>query len=211
MKSLSLAAALFAATGSAALGAQVPPPPGVAQGTERVAPMPAPSPMQMHMRMMADKPMTRDDVVRHVRTMFAKLDANRDGFVTRDELQSMHEHMMGAMHAGFDRGAAFDRLDTNHDGMVSRQEFMAAQPLMRERRMIAMRQGETGTHMGGMGMAGHLFEMADLNHDGRVSLAEAQQAALQHFDRMDLNHDGVLTPDERRQAHQMMRGQHHPA
>jgi len=54
---------------------------------------------------------------------------------------------------------------------------------------------------------GHLFEMADANRDGRVSLAEATDAAARHFDQADLNHDGKLTPDERRQAHQIMHGQ----
>jgi hypothetical protein len=61
--------------------------------------------------------------------------------------------------------------------------------------------------MHGMGMGGRLLEMADANHDGRVSLQEAEAAALAHFDRADLNHDGKLTPDERRQAHQLMRGE----
>jgi Ca2+-binding EF-hand superfamily protein len=48
----------------------------------------------------------------------------------------------------------------------------------------------------------HMFAAADLNKDGKVSLAEMQQTALQHFDRADANHDGKLTPDERKQAHQ---------
>ena len=52
--------------------------------------------------------------------------------------------------------------------------------------------------MGGFG--GHLFEMADTNRDGRVSLAEAQAAALAHFDKADTNHDGKITPDERKQV-----------
>src|SRR5438309_664184 len=59
-------------------------------------------------------------------------------------------------------------------------------------------------HMHGMGMGGfgaRLFGMADANHDGRVSLQEAETAALAHFDRADLNHDGKLTPDERGRAH----------
>jgi len=60
-------------------------------------------------------------------------------------------------------------------------------------------------HMRGMSsFGGHLFEMADSNHDGRVSLQEAEAAALAHFDRADANHDGKITPDEREQAHKMM-------
>jgi Ca2+-binding EF-hand superfamily protein len=47
-----------------------------------------------------------------------------------------------------------------------------------------------------------MFAAADLNKDGKVSLAEMQQTALQHFDRADANHDGKLTPDERKQARQ---------
>ena len=48
---------------------------------------------------------------------------------------------------------------------------------------------------------------ADFNKDGRVTLAEAQQAALQRFDRIDLNRDGKLTPEERQQARQQLRAQ----
>jgi len=41
--------------------------------------------------------------------------------------------------------------------------------------------------------------------------AEAQAAALAHFDRADLNHDGKLTPEERQQAHQMRHEQRRPS
>ena len=54
---------------------------------------------------------------------------------------------------------------------------------------------------------GGMFGIADLNKDGRVTLAEAQQAALQRFDRIDLNRDGKLTPEERQQARQQLRAQ----
>jgi hypothetical protein len=43
-----------------------------------------------------------------------------------------------------------------------------------------------------------------------VSLAEAQQLALAHFDKADLNHDGKVTPEERQQMHQM-RPLHRPS
>jgi hypothetical protein len=180
---------------------------------------------------MSDEVMTRAEVSEHIRKLFARFDSNHDGFITREEIASASQAMM-AMHRdmekGFpghammmgDRSALFDRLDTNHDGTISRQEFMASQPQVREQRVIIMhpdgaKTGQSpmpGTQemrmhaMGGFG--GHLFEMADANHDGRVSLEEAQAAALAHFDRADLNHDGKLTPEERQQARQLMREHH---
>ena len=39
--------------------------------------------------------------------------------------------------------------------------------------------------------------------DGRVTLAEAQAAALAHFDRADTNRDGRITPDEHRKIRMM--------
>jgi hypothetical protein len=50
--------------------------------------------------------------------------------------------------------------------------------------------------------------MADANRDGRVTLPEATNAALRHFDMADLNRDGQITPDERMQMRQRMRTEH---
>jgi Ca2+-binding EF-hand superfamily protein len=44
-----------------------------------------------------------------------------------------------------------------------------------------------------------MFEMADANRDGRVSLQEMTDSALRRFDGADANHDGQITPDERTQ------------
>lgn len=209
-----------------------PPPPGVAQGTAPAAPTPQLLPRhEVRVRIMSDKVMTRAEVSEHVRKLFARFDSNHDGFITREEIASAGQNMM-AMHRDMemrfpehammmgDRSALFDRLDTNHDGAISRQEFMAGKPQVREQRMIIRHadgaaagqspmQSMPEMHMHAMGgFGGHLFEMADANHDGRVSLQEAQAAALAHFDRADLNHDGKLTPEEREQAHQLMREHH---
>ena len=227
MKNVLIGAAVLLA-GTAAL-AQTTPPPGVSQGTSPVT-VPQPRRMeQVRIRTMTDKVITRDEVAAHVRRMFEHLDANHDGFVTREEVDSLHQRVM-SMHDGMakemadrgmkgpDRAAAFDRLDTNHDGTISRQEFMAAKPHLEEHRVMVMRDGGMpghpgleGMHMHAASFGGHLFEMADANHDGRVSLQEATNAALQHFDRADLNHDGKLTPEERQQAHQLMRGSRRPS
>jgi len=236
-------AMLFAAMTAAGAQPAPPPPPGVAQGTApmMMTPPPRPGAPQMHMMVMPGQPMTRGEVAQHVAKLFARLDANRDSFVTRDEVETFHSKMMAGMEAMsrgmhamgtmpempkmpmLDRGAMFDRLDTNHDGSISRQEYMAAKPRIVEKRVFRMGDGAApgglsehpmmvrmrgpGEHMK-MGMGGfgaHLFEMADANHDGRVSLQEAQAAALAHFDRADLNHDGRITPDERQQMRQVVR------
>lgn len=225
-------AALAIASASAAAQPAPPPPPGVAQGT--MAPPPAPGAPHVRVMMGGDKVMTRAEVADHVSKLFAKLDANHDGFVTKDEVEAIHAKMMAAMavpgdvekrlaeHGVMmgDRGAMFDRLDTNHDGNITRAEFMAGKPQVREERVMIMRDGPAGAagamgdhpkmmRMHGMGMGagfgGRLFEMADANHDGRVSLAEAQAAALAHFDKADVNHDGKITPEERHQLHKEMR------
>lgn len=260
------ATVVLSVTIAPALAQPAPPtPPGVAQGTAplpvRVAP-PAP-PARPRMHVTSDRVITRDDVLRHVNEMFAKLDANHDGFITKEEVEAFHHRFAGMAEMGrdmaaggrdmaargqemadrftehrmADRAAMFDKLDTNHDGVISRQEFMAAKPELHERRMIVMRDeaapgappmpGQPGMMMmrmhamgpmdmhgmmarhAGMRFGGHLFEMADTNHDGRISLAEAQAAALAHFDKADLNHDGKITPEERAQAHALRR-EHRP-
>lgn len=231
MNKLLIGAAMTALVGAMAPAvAQSAPPPGVAQGTTTIIRTPTPG-VAPQVRVIIDREMTRADVVNHVGKLFAKLDANRDGYVTREEAGNAHKKMMGGMHAGMmhgdiekrlaergihlgDRGAMFDRLDTNRDGSISRQEFTTAQPKIREERVIVMRDrmrsrvergpGMMRMHrMGGAGFGGRMFEMADANKDGRVSLAEAQSAALAHFDRADTNRDGRITPDERRNVRVM--------
>jgi len=191
--------------------------PAIAQAVQ-----PAPAAPRAH------QTLTRADVQAKVTEHFARIDANRDGFVTKAEAEAGKAAMHGKMRERFaerlerhgqgaagaplaDRGAAFDRLDTNRDGAISRQEWDAGR-VAREKRIVVRREGgpggaRMGMRMGmGMGMGGlggRMFEMADADKDGRVSLAEAQAAALRHFDMMDSNRDGRITPDERRMRHTM--------
>ncbi|WP_084607480.1 EF-hand domain-containing protein [Sphingomonas jaspsi] len=180
---------------------------------------------------MADKEMTRAEVVAKVREHFAKFDTNKDGVIAKDEIDVIKgdhmamrmEHggpgaMQGMEHGLGDPNAAFDRLDTNKDGAISRDEFAKGRQVRIERRIVmkdgdgkdlaaadgkAMRRQMRMMH-GGPGMGGHMIVMADSDHDGKITAAEAEAMALKHFDEMDANKDGKVTAEERKAARPMM-------
>ena len=196
--------------------------PVLAQATAPVAP-PAPVAPVARIAPMADKMMTRAELDARVREHFTRLDANRDGFVTTAEAdagkaamkdrwqQAGIGHAMNAKRR--DPNAAFDRIDADRNGAISRDEFAKAREMRVEKRMTrshdgAGRPGAKRMRMhrvsGGM-VGGHLFNMADADKDGRVSLAEATTGAARHFDMMDGNRDGRITPEERRGKMRQMR------
>lgn len=202
MKKLLIASAVMMA-GTAALSQNPPPAPATA------APM-------------ADKVMTRAEVVAMVREHFGKLDSDRDGSITTAEVTKgkekwaeHREHGAGMkMHDGAmgDPKAAFDRLDANKDGTISRDEFAKGREERIEKRIVMREERKDGDRGGARmhrmgGMSGRMIVMADTNKDGRITLAEAEALALQHFDQMDANRDGQVTGDERRAAWQTMKKQ----
>jgi Ca2+-binding EF-hand superfamily protein len=217
--------ALFAGVAAAAFVAIAP---AFAQ-TPPAAPAPVAAPAPPHAPMMREH--TRDEVVAKVREHFARMDTNRDGFVTKAETDALRAQFKAKFAAGraeriehrqermaMNREHMFERLDTNNDGSISRAEFdaaHAARTAMRDRngdgmpdaRRMAGAMGKMHRRMGQLG--GQMFEMADANKDGRVSLQEAQDAALRRFDTADANRDGRITREEMMQRHQQMRAQRH--
>ena len=180
-------------------------------------------------RPMADGAMTRDEVVGMVRDHFSRFDSDKDGAITTQEIGALHEQHMAMraekggephvmMHEGpiGDPNAAFDRLDTNKDGAISRDEFAKGREQRIEKRIVmrekvkdarkAGKLGEMRMHrMGGGGVGGmRMIVMADGDKDGRITLAEAEAMALQHFDEMDSNHDGKVTREERGPGRRMI-------
>ena len=156
---------------------------------------------------------SRADVQAKVAEHFARIDTNRDGFVTTAEAEAVRGQMRARIAERRDQGGsrAFDRLDANSDGSISRAEFDARREQRVEQRQKRAGDGKRrgGGHRMGM-IGGRMFEMADANKDGRVALQEAQAMALRHFDMADANRDGQITRDERRQMHQRMRNERTP-
>ena len=161
-------------------------------------------------------PMTRADVKAQVKAHFAKMDANKDGAITREEIAAEQAAQRKEM-----QDRMFADMDANKDGAISKDEFDAHHKNMAGHMMMEMgapdmplpppgMMAPDGPHkivikhkiIGGPGAMmgdGHMFDRADANKDGKVTEAEALTSALARFDRADTNKDGTITPDERRE------------
>lgn len=154
-----------------------------------------------------------------LRERLMRLDADRDGKITRAEMDARREQAQERRaerrtEMGAQRGQdAFARLDADHNGQLSPAEFAAGREQMRERRAARGGEHRGGEHRGmghrGRGMGGEpgeRFAGLDADNDGAVSAAELDRAAAQRFAKADANHDGSLTADERRAAWRDRRG-----
>ena len=74
--------------------------------------------------------MARASVEAMVQSQFAKVHANGDGFVTRDEGKASREARKAERqaHRGERRAERFARLDANGDGSITRAAFDAPRP-----------------------------------------------------------------------------------
>jgi Ca2+-binding EF-hand superfamily protein len=145
------------------------------------------------------QPMTKAEVEARVKERFARMDTNRDGAVTREEIDATRAARRAEL-----QDRRFDILDANNDGSVSRSEFDSAAAARGDRR--AQRGGKRAKR-GGRGGPEAMLARADINADGRLTLAEALARPMARFETVDTNRDGTLTPEERRAAREKMRDQ----
>lgn len=108
------------------------------------------------------KQMTRADMVQRAQQHFARLDANRDGFVTQAEAQAARAQFGERMAKR--GGARFDRLDSNKDGAITRAEVDAALAARQQR------ASEKGTAHSSRW--DRLAARLDTNKDGLITRAE---------------------------------------
>jgi EF-hand domain pair/EF hand len=144
-----------------------------------------PTPAAHHARAFFTKPEARTEVSQHVQRMFARLDTNRDGFITKDEVAAAETQFQAKAHQQAPKRAAklFDRLDGNHDGQITLAEVQAAHSAR-----YAARGGQANTQKP---VHSRLFDRADANKDGVVTRAEFDAAAANgglHFRQAGLHH-----------------------
>jgi Ca2+-binding EF-hand superfamily protein len=145
---------------------------------------------------------TRDEMRTTAVEQFQKIDLNKDGRLTLDEIQAAHRE-----HAA----ARFAEKDANKDGKLERTE-VPRMPDEMFKRLDANNDGAlTPDELAAKGarFAEHAqkrFQHEDANGDGAISQDEVIAAVDKRFARMDKNGDGVLTQDELRAHH----GHHKP-
>lgn len=112
---------------------------------------------------------------------FGKMDADKDGVLTRGEVEAFQRAATVA-EAGTRARALFGRLDSDKNGQLSFAEF-------------ARSQGAP-PQVNGQPFLSQL----DANKDGRISLVEHRAGKLRNFDNIDSDKDGTVTAAEMRAA-----------
>jgi Ca2+-binding EF-hand superfamily protein len=127
---------------------------------------------------------TRAVFTQNVDATFNEVDTNKDGFVTRAEIDAAQTKQLQAMNAARQQqlAAEFKKLDTNKDNQLSLAEFQAAAGPMPATQPDAP------------------IAKLDTNKDGKISRDEYRAPKLADFDKADANHDGTVTVAELKAA-----------
>ncbi len=107
-----------------------------------------------------------------MQAMFGKMDENKDGKLSREEVQKGADKM-------------FNEADANKDGVVTKDEMQSMHKRMHDKMRDKMQER---------------WKAADKDGDGALSRTEVDGAGMtmlsRNFDKMDANKDGKLTPEE---------------
>ncbi len=138
----------------------------------------APAPLLAQAAAPAPQPIPRAAFIGTMDGEFRKIDADRDGEITRAEIEQFQRAAAAARVQAL-RGQLFAGLDADRSGQISAAEFT--------RMPINPPRTDATTLL-----------RFDTSRDGKVSLLEHRTATLANFDRMDSDKDGVVSAAEMR-------------
>ena len=123
-----------------------------------------------------------DEVQLVLTEKFTKADADGDGFITSDEMLTVHEQLHQERTVGH-----FAELDSDESGSLSLEEFQAGGPSASP----FSRKGFFGSMI-----AKRLFSRLDQNDDGLLSKTETITIPLKIFEHLDKDQNGVISTEE---------------
>ena len=123
----------------------------------------------------------RSDYIATMDTEFRKMDGDKNGQVTRVEVESF-ERGVALGQARARAQARFAELDTDRDGQISPVEF---------NKLISGTPAVDGRP---------LIGKLDTNKDGQISLIEHRGGKLSYFDQIDSDKDGIVSVAEMKAA-----------
>ena len=126
------------------------------------------------------QPLARSTFLANMDQQFQKMDADKNGTITREEAAAF-ERIDAMTTAAARNRALFAQLDADRNGQLSPDEF---------RRLVQPIQA-TGQKF---------IQSMDGNRDGRVTLIEHRASTVANFDKIDTDKDGVVTGAEMKAA-----------
>ncbi len=130
-----------------------------------------------------------DNTVEMITQMMMRMDQNRDGMISQNEVPSQFLPRMKSA-------------DQNEDGVVNRQEQLA---VIDRARILSGHPNITG-----IGLTADIFTMLDQNKDSAVSRAETPKQLQRLFRVLDSNNDGQINEEEQKAALYRIKGRLNP-
>ena len=118
---------------------------------------------------------TRAKIVANAEAEFARVDANKDGQMSRTEIENIQRASITARVDARNK-SLFAELDSDKNGQISPAELAKATPVPKPDADTVLR--------------------VDTNKDGQVSIAEHRGATIDTFTQIDANKDGSITGAE---------------